>query len=220
MFVNKAGTVVKYETRNQALRSFPPFQMISEVGVGQFKRDMLFRRTSHDEVQFIKKCHDSIADYFRELDLYVLDRMNPSYSVEECAERLVEIDGAISRVFDGFSPEDPRDRDDFAREHVVPTLLHLLRGVVTRSQDGIYISQQPQRPLPLPSRNLYDHIIQRHPPHIQQFVLETLSKIPPEVITEEQREEKQKIFHRVEYLNIGLGSEHTAYEFRLGHLWR
>lgn len=190
--------------------------MIRDFGIEEFKKDMLFRRTSHDEVQFIKRCHDRITDYFRELDLYVLDEKDPEYSVEECAERLIRIDDRIYDMFEHFSPLDPRERARFARDHVVPTLLHLLHGVVIRNRDDFQITHQH-----LPSRNLYGLIIQRHPPHRRQFVLETLRIIPPEVITEEQREEQQKILQGMEYPNRPLSSGNPALEFRdrLANLW-
>lgn len=201
--------MIQYDARNEDWRGIPPFETIGNIGPDQIEKDMRLRRTLCDAAQFIKKYHDLVTDCFHGLDGFVLlDHEDEKYRVDNCATALIRYDQAISLRFNDFG------RDD--RLRVVPLLLYLLHGVVMRNREDIGITQQV-----LPSRNLYGLIIQNRPLDGRFFVIDTLSRIPRNYITEEQRQEKQEIYRLVTYLNAPLTSRDPAWVFgeQLRVLW-
>jgi len=228
MTMNAPGTKAGCRNGRGSWVYLSPFHVIRSIGRKAVAGDISEIRCSFDAVQSLDYRHERIKKYFHGLDEHALRGLflasyqphsQTDFTVSEgdCAAELWDLEGEMYTVWQGLS-RGGYESLSIASQKLIPTLLFLLKGVIIRHQGEV---RDDNDILIVQSCDLYSPLIRR-PLRQDSFVVRILRLLPPSHVTEEQRQEKQKIAQMIDQLNRSVGLQSTPsirFQNQLEMLW-
>lgn len=205
------------------------YTAIEFIGVESLESEISWRIRERDPAEWKGYYCEAIQARLAALDEFVLCGEDFGNDLEYTVQELRRLEENIFQDYDRFNHHHPDRIEDFSRRGFIPTLLKLLRGVISRYRREIRDVQSREM---LPSGDLYGRLIRSFDPFANQpFALRTLRRIPPNspltganIATRQQFEDLEEVYRLLQRVNgfRGVNPQDPAHEFegRLGDLLR